>query len=151
MPRLYDPPFLKRYGCAALFCEEARLVLAIPEGHPLYGRGELTPDELKGSVLRMPGPGLCELFDRTAAFLRENYPQLQVTDMSFRSLEAYNDAFSRQEPIFTLRQWSLDHPLFKTAAVSLPYTGSFGLIHALKPSGAVESFLKAVSGLRKKP
>lgn len=85
MPRLYDPPFLKRYGCAVLFCEEARLVLAIPEGHPLYGRGELTPDELKGSALLMPGPRLCELYDRTAAYLRENYPELQVTDMPFRA------------------------------------------------------------------
>lgn len=148
VPGLFDEPFLKRHNCQALYMEDAILGIAIPDHLELKNKDHLTPQDLEGYEVLMPGPNLCELYDNCKLFLQQNYPELKIKDLPFRSLEAYNNAYAKGQLVFTLMQWANDHPLFRTLRFNVPLKGTFGLIHSNEPRKVVQNFLTAAKKLR---
>ena len=148
VPGLYDESFLKRHHCQALFMEDGHMGIAIPDNLELKSKESLSSEDLEGYEVLMPGPNLCELYDNCKLFLQQNFPQLKFLDLPFRSLEAYNDAYTKGQLVFTLMQWANDHPLFRTLRFNIPLKGTFGLIHSSEPRAVVQNFLTAATKLR---
>ena len=111
---------------------------------PLAQKERLTVQDLYGENFLLIRRGWNQYLDRLRDELWQEHPQIKVVDFDFLSINVFNQCENSEDIMMTIDNWKNIHPLLKTIPVNWNYTIPFGLLHAPRPSGTVQSFLNAV-------
>lgn len=141
----FDEGFLDHSGCAALKLEDEPVSCALSINHPLAFREKLKILDLHGENVMLIRRGWNRHTDAIRDELWANHPEIHIIDVSFFSLEVFNQCESSNDVLLGFGKWQNVHPLLRIVPVEWDHTVPFGILHSPKPAGYVSEFLEAAS------
>ena len=141
---MFDQAFLDSRGCAGLELIKAPIRCAVSIYHPLAAKNRLSVQDLHGENFMLIRRGWNSYLDIMRDDLWQEHPRINIVDFDFFSLDVFNQCENSQDVLMAIDAWNHVHPLLKMLPVDWRYTIPFGLLHAPKPSAAVQQFLDAV-------
>lgn len=142
---IYDDVFLAQRKCAVLELARESIHCAVPIGHRLAGKEQLSVCDLFGEKLMLIKRGWNGLVDALRDDLAQNYPEITIVDFPFYDVSVYNQCENEGNIMMANVTTVSAHPLLKIMPVDWDHEIPFGLLHSPSPSRAVQSFLGAVS------
>lgn len=122
---------------------EYRLCVAVPQGHPLASRKELTLQDLHGEHLVMVKSGDTERLDHFHDMLKLTHPQIIVEEAGYYyDMDTFNACEQTGSLLLTLDAWADIHPSLITLPVQWAYRVPYGILYAKHPSKEVKAFLE---------
>ncbi|MDE6473812.1 MAG: LysR family transcriptional regulator [Clostridia bacterium] len=142
---LYDDKFLEERGCVAAHLYDKQLSFAIPLTHSLYGKSEISIDDLRGKSVYLIRKDWNEYIDE----LREDLISsgVEVKDFDMFNLGAFNKAAQENTPIITVDGWEDVHPLLKIVPANWQYRIPFGILYSPTPSKQVKEFINILKSI----
>lgn len=141
---IFDETMLNLRQCERLELSREPICCAVSIHHKLARKERLTIQDLYGEKLMLMRRKWSHYVDLLRDDLLKNHPQIQIVDFDFYSVEAFNQCENNNCVLMAIDNWRYVHPLLKILPVDWDYTIPFGLLHALRPSPTVKTFLKAV-------
>lgn len=141
---IFDETMLNLRQCEGLELSREPICCAVSIHHKLARKERLTIQDLYGEKLMLMRRKWSHYVDLLRDDLLKNHPQIQIVDFDFYSVEAFNQCENNNCVLMAIDNWRYVHPLLKILPVDWDYTIPFGLLHALRPSPTVKTFLKAV-------
>lgn len=124
------------------------LCVAVPKGHRLSQKKELSIQDLHGERLMMSKRGDTDILDRFQDTLKLTHPQILVEEVEYYyDMDTFNTCEQTGSLLLTLDAWSELHPSLITLPVDWDYTIPYGLLFSKKPSPEVEQFIDIFKGL----
>lgn len=128
-----------------LFLGNYQLCVAVPKGHPLSYKKELTFQDLHGERLVMVKSGDAELLDYLRTILNMTHPQIMITDTDYYyDIDTFNMCEQTGMFLLTLDAWSDVHPFLTTLPVEWDYQMPYGILYSKNPSKEVEEFIAII-------
>lgn len=128
-----------------LFLGNYQLCVAVPKGHPLSYKKELTFQYLHGERLVMVKSGDTELLDYFRTILNMTHPQIMITDTDYYyDIDTFNMCEQTGMFLLTLDAWSDVHPFLTTLPVEWDYQMPYGILYSKNPSKEVEKFIAII-------
>ena len=128
-----------------LFLGNYQLCVAVPKGHPLSYKKELTFQDLHGERLVMVKSGDAELLDYLRTILNMTHPQIMITDTDYYyDIDTFNMCEQTGMFLLTLDAWSDVHPFLTTLPVEWDYQMPYGILYSKNPSKEVEKFIAII-------
>lgn len=122
-----------------------QLCVAVPKGHPLSSKKELTFQDLHGERLVMIKSGDTELLDYFRTILNMTHPQILITDTDYYyDIETFNMCEQTGMFLLTLDAWSDIHPSLVTLPVEWDYQLPYGILYPKHPSQEIKRFIKII-------
>lgn len=122
-----------------------QLCVAVPKGHPLSSKKELTFQDLHGERLVMIKSGDTELLDYFRTILNMTHPQILITDTDYYyDIETFNMCEQTGMFLLTLDAWSDIHPSLVTLPVEWDYQLPYGILFPKHPSQEIKRFIKII-------
>lgn len=122
-----------------------QLCVAVPKGHPLSSKEELTFQDLHGERLVMIKSGDTELLDYFRAILNMTHPQILITDTDYYyDIETFNMCEQTGMFLLTLDAWSDIHPSLVTLPVEWDYQIPYGILYPKHPSPEIKHFIEII-------
>ena len=122
-----------------------QLCVAVPKGHPLSSKKELTFQDLHGERLVMIKSGDTELLDYFRTILNMTHPQILITDTDYYyDIETFNMCEQTGMFLLTLDAWSDIHPSLITLPVEWDYQLPYGILFPKHPSQEIKRFIKII-------
>ncbi len=141
----FDEKFLERRGCTALKLEDEPICCAVSINHRFAFKDKISISELYGENVMLIHRGWNSRTDAIRDEIWSAHPQIQLTDIPFFNVEAFNKCESSNAVLIGFQKWETVHPLIKIVPVEWDYTIPFGIFHSVNPSSHVKEFLAAVS------
>ena len=130
----------------------SRLCIAVPEGHPLASREELTLDDLHGEQLVMVKSGDTLLLDQFENMLKSEHPRIQAKETDYYyDIDTFNTCGQEGSLLLTLDSWADIHPAFATIPLRENYRIPFGVLYSPAPSREVQAFIEILRTNIKEP
>ena len=124
---------------------EYQLCVAIPQGHPLVARKELTLPDLHGEHLMMIRRGDTELLDHFHDMLKMAHPQIIIEEAGYYyDMDTFNTCEQTGSLLLTLDAWADIHPSLVTLPVKWEYKVPYGILYSKKPSDDVKRFMELI-------
>ncbi len=121
---------------------EYQLCVAVPQGHPLAARKELTLRDLHGEHLMMVKSGDTELLDHFHDMLKMTHPQILIEEAGYYyDMDTFNTCEQTGSLLLTLDAWADIHPSLVTLPVKWEYKVPYGILYSKKPSDDVKRFV----------
>ena len=121
---------------------EYQLCVAVPQGHPLAARKELTLRDLHGEPLMMVKSGDTELLDHFHDMLKMTHPQILIEEAGYYyDMDTFNTCEQTGSLLLTLDAWADIHPSLVTLPVKWEYKVPYGILYSKKPSDDVKRFV----------
>lgn len=121
----------------------SRLCIAVPEGHPLASREDLTLEDLYGEQLVMVKSGDTLLLDQFENMLKSEHPRIQVKETDYYyDIDTFNTCGQEGSLLLTLDSWADIHPAFATIPLRENYRIPFGVLYSPAPSREVQAFIE---------
>lgn len=121
---------------------EYQLCVAVPQGHPLAVRKELTLRDLHGEHLLMVKSGDTELLDHFHDMLKMTHPQILIEEAGYYyDMDTFNACEQTGSLLLTLDAWANIHPSLITLPVKWEYKIPYGILYSKKPSDDVKRFV----------
>ena len=128
-----------------LFLGNYQLCVAVPKGHPLSYKKQLTFQDLHGERLVMVKSGDTELLDYFRTILNMTHPQILITDTDYYyDIDTFNMCEQTGMFLLTLDAWSDVHPFLSTLPVEWGYQMPDGILYSKNPSKEVEKFIAII-------
>lgn len=128
-----------------LFLGNYQLCVAVPKGHPLSYKKELTFQDLHGERLVMVKSGDTELLDYFRTILNMTHPQIMIADTDYYyDIDTFNMCEQTGMFLLTLDAWSDVHPFLTTLPVEWDYQMPYGILYSKNPSKEVEKFIAII-------
>ncbi len=128
---------------------EYQLCVAVPQGHPLSARKELTLRDLHGEHLMMVKSGDTELLDHFHDMLTMTHPQILVEEAGYYyDMDTFNACEQTGSLLLTLDVWTNIHPSLVTLPVKWEYKMPYGILYSKKPSDDVEEFIQLIKSVK---
>ena len=128
-----------------LFLGNYQLCVAVPKGHPLSYKKQLTFQDLHGERLVMVKSGDTELLDYFRTILNMTHPQILITDTDYYyDIDIFNMCEQTGMFLLTLDAWSDVHPFLTTLPVEWDYQMPYGILYSKNPSKEVEKFIAII-------
>lgn len=122
-----------------------QLCVAVPKGHPLSSKKELTFQDLHGERLVMIKSGDTELLDYFRTILNMTHPQILITDTDYYyDIETFNMCEQTGMFLLTLDAWSDIHPSLITLPAEWDYQLPYGILFPKHPSQEIKRFIKII-------
>ncbi|MDE5749008.1 MAG: LysR family transcriptional regulator [Acetatifactor sp.] len=122
-----------------------KFCIAVPKGHPLAKKKELTLRDLHGERLMMVKSGDTELIDHFHDMMKMTHPQILIEEADYYyDMETFNTCERTGVLLLTLDAWADIHPFLITLPVSLDYKIPYGILYAKNPSEDVAEFVKII-------
>ena len=112
-------------------------------------RPYLSLADLKDFKIAIQPSGTLEVTDNVRAALSQVGLGANIVETGFMSIDAFNRAYHDKTLVLNIREWAGAHPFFRFVPLKPVFTGTFGLIHAVKPRPCVQRFLQAVAAYLK--
>lgn len=127
---------------------EYQLCVAVPQGHPLATRKELTLRDLHGEHLMMVKSGDTELLDHFHDMLTMTHPQILVEEAGYYyDMDTFNACEQTGSLLLTLDAWVNIHTSLVTLPVKWEYKVPYGILYSKKPSDDVEEFIQLIKSV----
>lgn len=121
---------------------EYQLCVAVPQGHPLAARKELTLRDLHGEHLMMVKSGDTELLDHFHDMLKMTHPQILIEEAGYYyDMDTFNTCEQTGTLLLTLDVWANIHPSLVTLPVKWEYKVPYGILYPKKASDDVKRFV----------
>ena len=141
---IFDETMLSLRKCRGLELSREPICCAVSIHHRLAGKERLTIGDLYGEDLMLMRREWSHYVDTLRDDLWKNHPQINIGDIDFYDMEAFNRCENRGSVLMAIENWRYVHPLLKILRVDWDYTIPFGLLHSPEPSPVVSRFLEAV-------
>ena len=117
--------------------------IAVPIGHPFYGRRQLLAKELSGEKLLITKSGNSPCFDSMKADICRRFPGIQMIEYQpHYDIEIFNQCEISGIPLVSLDIWSHIHPALGTIPVDWDYTIPYGVMYPKNPSESTRRFME---------
>lgn len=131
--------------CCMLPLGHYRKMIAVPRGHRLSAKKELTLADLYGETLMMVSRGDSGINDRLRDDLVQNHPQIRIADTPpFYDLSVFNRAVETNRLLLSLECWQEVHPGLVTLPVRWDYSIPYGLLYSKSAPPDVLQLVEAV-------
>lgn len=147
VPALFDDTLCAVRHCHGYELVRAPICCGVPVRHPLARKDALDVSDLYGECLMLMHRGWSAHVDALRDDLTTHHPEIRIEDFHFYSLDAFNRCAHEGKLLMTVGSWRDVHPLVKVLPVAWRHTFPCGLMYAMKPTGVVTDFLKAVRRL----
>lgn len=122
-----------------------QLCVAVPKGHDLASRTELTLSDLYGEHLMMITRGDMELLDHFHDMLKLTHPQIIVEEAGYYyDVDTFNTCEQNGTLLLTLDAWAEIHPSLITLPVKWNYKIPYGILYSKNSSAEVEKFIQII-------
>ncbi|MDD3137414.1 MAG: LysR family transcriptional regulator [Lachnospiraceae bacterium] len=146
---IFDDTMLNLRKCAGLELMRTPICCAVSINHKLAEKDKLTVQDLHGETLMLMKRGWNHYVDDLREELWMNHPQIQIEDIDFYSVNAFNQCENSDNLLMAIGNWSSVHPLLKILPVEWDYSLPFGLLHSIKPSEHINRFLSVLKTIIK--
>lgn len=141
----FDENFWGIGNCVAHKLENTPVCCALSINHRLAFREKLQITDLYGENIMLIKRGWNKHTDAIRDELWSEHPQINIKDVPFFNVDAFNQCESSNDVLIGFDKWSSVHPLLRFVPIEWGYTVPFGILHSSTPSQAVSEFLEAVS------
>ena len=122
-----------------------QLCVAVPKGHRLASRTELTLSDLYREHLMMITRGDMELLDHFHDMLKLTHPQIIVEEAGYYyDVDTFNTCEQNGTLLLTLDAWAEIHPSLITLPVKWNYKIPYGILYSKNSSAEVEKFIQII-------
>lgn len=142
---IFDEDFSLRRGCATKELYRAPISIAVSINHPLAAKERLKMQDLFGMEIMFIHRGWNRYIDLLRDDLIREYPQIQIEEFSFYSVEIFNQCENSDRLLIAIDSWHHVHPLIKIIPVDWSYSIPFGLMFSPEPKSHIIEFIKTVS------
>lgn len=122
-----------------------QLCIAVPRGHPLAAKKDLTLHDLHGEHLMMVKSGDTELLDHFHDMLKMTHPQIWIEEVGYYyDMDTFNTCEQTGSLLLTLDAWANIHPSLVTLPIKPEYKVPYGILYSKKPSDEVKRFVEII-------
>lgn len=145
---IFDETMLDLRNCEGLELSREPFCCAVSVHHRLAGKDRLNLTDLYGENLLLMHRGWSHYVDRLRDELWQQHPEIHIVNFEFYSMDVFNRCENSNNVILAIPGWANVHPLLKVIPVDWDHSIPYGLLHAPKPSPAVQRFLDAAARVR---
>ena len=142
---IFDDTMLDLRSCAGLELSREPFCCAMSIYHRLAGKDKLKLTDLYGENLLLMHRGWSHYVDRLRDELWQQHPEIHIVNFDFYSMDVFNRCENSSDVLLAIPGWANVHPLLKIIPVEWDHSIPYGLLHAPKPSPAVQRFLDAAA------
>ena len=144
---IFDETMLDLRSCAGLELVRVPFCCAVSIHHRLATKDRLLLSDLYGENLLLMHRGWSHYVDQLRDELWQQHPEIHIVDFDFYSMDVFNRCENTNDVLLAIPSWANVHPLLKVIPVEWDHSIPFGLLHAPKPSPAVQRFLNAAAAV----
>lgn len=127
--------------CGTFCLANLPLRVAVPKGHPLYGRHSLAYEDLHGQEIYTISSEVNEYYRQINSAVLANAPGAKLIHARYYDFALLNNAANSQRLVLAADNMKHVHPLFALAEGPWELTVPYGLYFGRHPSEAVGQFL----------
>ncbi|MBQ7874977.1 MAG: LysR family transcriptional regulator [Oscillospiraceae bacterium] len=139
-----DKRLAAKFGVQSEKISEARICCAVPFGHRLYEKEELTPADLCGEKAAVLKSGRSDLWDETITKLKSDYFGIDFFEIDKYSIKTFNRCENENIIVFMTENSGRVYPFCKTIPLSKIYTIPFGIYFSENPSEKTIAFIEKI-------
>lgn len=134
--------------CSFIKLGEYKKCIAVNANHRLADKKVIRLSDLEGENLMMVKAGDSAVNDRMRAYLRRNYPQINIVDTPhFYDMSVFNRCAQSDDVLLTIECWQNVHPLLVTIPVEWDFTIPYGVLYAKDPPEDVKRLIGIIAGM----
>ncbi len=145
-----DEKLAKKFGVKAEKISEAKICCAVPLGHRLYEKDELTPADLCGEKAAILKSGRSELWDSVIGNIKNDFFGIDFFEIDKYSIKTFNRCENENRIIFMTENSGKVYPFCKPIPINKTYTVPFGIYYPENPSKEVSSFIEKIKSFAPK-
>ncbi len=139
-----DEKLAKKYGVKSEKISEAKICCAVPLGHRLSEKEELTPADLCGEKAAILKSGRNELWDEVIRKIKNDYFGMDFFEIDKYSIKTFNRCENENRIVFMTENSGKVYPFCKMIPLNKTYTVPFGVYFSEKPSEKTISFIEKI-------
>ncbi len=139
-----DEKLAKKYGVKSEKISEAKMCCAVPIGHRLSEKEELTPADLCGEKAAILKSGRNELWDEVIRNIKNDYFGMDFFEIDKYSIKTFNRCENENRIVFMTENSGKVYPFCKTIPLNKTYTVPFGIYFPEEPSEQTISFIEKI-------
>lgn len=121
-----------------------RFEIAVPRGHTLFQKKELSLKDMEGFSLMVIRKGLSPANDKVRKAIEENYPSIEIIDIDQNyDLTTFNQCVETGNLLLSLECWEHVHPEIKQIKLKEKFWLEYGLVYR-NNSDRADSFIKDI-------
>lgn len=146
---IYSENLLKERKCSAFHLYDSQVCCCVPISHPLANKSKLVIEDLFNEQVMMLRPNYLSDFDIIRNDLERNYPNINIKDLEFFNVDAFNRCVNDNTVLLGVNEWKNIHPMLKIIPIEWEYSIPFGIMYSNKPTSQMELFLKVLTEIYK--
>lgn len=141
----FDENFWGYRNCVAQKLEDEPVKCAMSVNHRLAFRDKIKITDLYGENVMLIKRGWNKHTDAIRDELWSEHPQINIIDVPFFNVEAFNQCESGNNILIGFGKWENVHPLLRFVPIEWEYNIPFGILHSKEPTPPVREFLNAAA------
>lgn len=118
---------------------------AVPQGHRLSGKMQISLTDLHGEKLLLGPAGVTPSSDRLREHIAAEHPSIHVVDCAPYDLGALNRAAEDGSIVLVCGEWAEAHPSFDYIPLEGGWDATISLVYPIDCNAAVLEFVEAIS------
>lgn len=145
-----DEKLAAKFGVKAEKISEAQICCAVPLGHRLYAKEELTPADLCGEKAAVLKVGRSELWDEVLRNIKKDFFGIDFFEIDKYSIKTFNRCENENRIVFMTENSGKVYPFCKVIPINKTYTVPFGIYYPENPSKRVAAFIEKIKSFAPK-
>lgn len=139
-----DEKLAKKFGVKTEKISEAKICCAVPLGHRLYEKEELTPADLCGEKAAVLKNGRSELWDEVIRKIKNDFFGIDFFEIDKYSIKTFNRCENENRIVLMTENSGRVYPFCKSIPLNKTYTIPFGVYYNENPSEKALSFIEKI-------
>lgn len=133
--------------CNFLELFPAKICIAVPQGHRLFGKEHLTIDNLRGEKIMITSQGHSPGFDVIRDILSQKEMEIELIDTEYYDINIFATCELNNYLMVTLDIWSDIYPSMKTYSLDTDCSVPYGLLYSLHPTEEVTHIIETAKDM----
>ena len=139
-----DEKLAKKFGVIAVKISEAKICCAVPVGHRLFEKDEITPADLCGEKVAVLKSGRNELWDNVIRNIKNDYFGIEFFEIEKFSIKTFNRCENENRIMLMTENSKKVYPFCKCVPLSKNYNIPFGLYYSKNADSKTIEFIEAI-------
>lgn len=126
----------------------AKVCVAVPAGHRLFGKHIISLQDLRGETITLTKKGQTPTFDLVRGMLERENLCVQIVDTEFYDINVFATCELNNTLLLSLHVWSDIYPSMNTCFLDVDCTVPYGLVYPLHPTKEVQILLDTAHTLK---
>lgn len=145
-----DEKLAKKFGVMAVKISEAKICCAVPAGHRLFEKEEITPADLCGEKVAVLKSGRNELWDEVIQNIKNDYFGVDFFEIDKYSIKTFNRCENENRIVFMTENSGRVYPFYKAIPLNKTYTIPFGIYYSEGLSEKASAFIDIIKSFAPK-